>query len=85
MGLGVYPALELLLCSVDCELQCSLMTGLCWVVDVITTCTKTVLTILKSTYCNNPMGWAEWMIVNQSLEEELELERTFEMFKAALP
>ena len=21
------------------------------------------------------MGWAEWMIVNQSLEEELELER----------
>ena len=22
------------------------------------------------------MGWADWMIVNQSLEEELELERT---------
>ena len=21
------------------------------------------------------MGWADWMIVNQSLEEELELER----------
>ena len=21
------------------------------------------------------MGWAEWMVVNQSLEEELELER----------
>ena len=22
------------------------------------------------------MGWADWMVVNQSLEEELELERT---------
>ena len=22
------------------------------------------------------MGWADWMVVNQTLEEELELERT---------
>ena len=26
-------------------------------------------------YTLQQMGWAEWMIVNQSLEEELELER----------
>ena len=36
---------------------------------------KTLLTILESTSCNNSMGWADWMIINQSLEEELELER----------
>ena len=40
------------------------------------TCTETVLTIPKSTYCNNPMGWADWMMVNQTLEEELEVERS---------
>ena len=40
------------------------------------TCTKTVLTIRKERLCNNPMGWADWMVVNQSLEEELELERS---------
>ena len=30
------------------------------------------------------MGWADWMVVNQSLEEELELERNVrETFKIA--
>lgn len=38
--------------------------------------TETVLTIRKSTSWNNPMGWADWMVVDQSLEEELELERS---------
>ena len=38
--------------------------------------TETVLTIRESTSWNNPMGWADWMVVDQSLEEELELERS---------
>ena len=28
------------------------------------------------------MGWADWMVVNQSLEEELELNVTYEMCEA---
>jgi response regulator RpfG family c-di-GMP phosphodiesterase len=40
------------------------------------TCTKTVLTIQVKRFCNNPMGWSDWMVVSQSLEEELEVERS---------
>ena len=29
------------------------------------------------------MGWADWMVVNQSLEEELEVERSVERFTTA--
>ena len=38
--------------------------------------TETVLTICANTSWSNPMGWADWMVVDQSLEEELELERS---------
>tara|TARA_R100000030_G_C3185044_1_gene106913 strand:+ start:325 stop:588 length:264 start_codon:yes stop_codon:yes gene_type:complete len=37
---------------------------------------KTVLTILESTSCNNPMGWADWMQVVPTTEEAFELERS---------
>ena len=30
------------------------------------------------------MGWADWMVVNQTLEEELELERIPETLKTVL-
>ena len=35
-----------------------------------------VLTIRRNALCSNPMGWADWMIVTKTLEEELQLERT---------
>ena len=35
-----------------------------------------VFTMRKDVLSKNPMGWADWMIVTKSLEEELELERT---------
>jgi hypothetical protein len=35
-----------------------------------------VLTMQKNALCRIPMGWADWMIVTKSLEEELQLERT---------
>ena len=38
--------------------------------------TETVLTIRANTSWSNPMGWADWMVVDQTLEEELELERS---------
>ena len=37
---------------------------------------KTLLTIQSNRFCNNPMGWADWMVVSQTLEEELEVERS---------
>ena len=35
-----------------------------------------VLTIQVKRFCNNPMGWADWMQVSPSLHEELEIERS---------
>ena len=37
---------------------------------------KMVLIMPKDALCRNPMGWADWMIVEQTLEEELSLERS---------
>ena len=50
--------------------------GFCYGIETLWTCTKTVFIILKSTLCNKPMGWADWMVVDQTLEEELEVERS---------
>ena len=30
----------------------------------------------RNALCSNPMGWADWMIVTPSLEEELSIERS---------
>ena len=30
----------------------------------------------RNALCSNPMGWADWMVITKSLEEELQLERT---------
>tara|TARA_Y100000289_G_scaffold23559_1_gene22965 strand:+ start:143 stop:397 length:255 start_codon:yes stop_codon:yes gene_type:complete len=35
-----------------------------------------VLTIRKEKFCNNPMGWADWMQVVPTTEEAFELERS---------
>ena len=40
------------------------------------------LTIQRNALCKNPMGWADWMIVENSLEEELQLERTVREIKS---
>ena len=40
------------------------------------TCTKTVLTIQNERFCNNPMGWADWMQVTPTTEELFEVERS---------
>ena len=60
-----------------------LTTGWCLGSETPWTCTKTVLTIRKERFCNNPMGWATGCRSSPPTEELLRLNAALETSKTA--